>query len=119
VVFAERPCAAVESGFLAAACKHVPELFSYSTPLHFQELVGWCQLGGLQNVSLEDLRHITPRIGFCLCFYPVLGRSTFSGEFFPSIIAQFTGKCKSSQSAPAVEIWLADPDPNNCEVQTT
>jgi hypothetical protein len=87
--------------------------------LPFQELVGWCQLGGLQNVSLEYLRHITPRIGFCLCFYPVLGRSTFSGEFFP-IIAQFRGKCKSSQSVPAVEIWLADLDPNDCEeVQTT
>lgn len=58
-------------------------------------------------------------IGFCLCFYPVLGRSTFSGEFFP-IVAQFRGKCKSSQSAPAVEIWLADLDPNDCEeVQTT
>ena len=28
--------------------------------LPFQELVGWCQLGGLQNVSLEYLRHITP-----------------------------------------------------------
>ena len=87
--------------------------------LPFQELVRWCQLGGLQNVSLEYLRHITPWIGFCLCFYPVLGRSTFSGEFFP-IIAQFRGKCKSSQSAPAVEIWLADLDPNDCEeVQTT
>ena len=36
------------------------------------------------------------------------------------IVAQFRGKCKSSQSAPAVEIWLADPDPNDCEeVQTT
>jgi hypothetical protein len=50
-------------------------LFSYSSLLPFQELVGWCQPGGLQNVSPGNLRHITPRVGFCLCIYPARART--------------------------------------------
>ena len=43
--------------------------------LPFQELVGRCQPGGLQNVLPGNLRHILSQIGFCLCifFFPLLG----------------------------------------------
>jgi hypothetical protein len=86
----------VESELLARACNHVPELFSKSPLLPFGELVGWCQPGGLQDVSPGNLRHILSQIGFCLCIYPVLGLSISSGDLFP-IVGTIASRVKASR----------------------
>ena len=103
VVFAECPCAMVESGFLAAACKHVPEL------LLLQFSFSFSRTGGLvpawrasECLARNPTSHHTSN--WILPVYLSGARTlNLSGEFFP-IIVRFRGRCKSSQSVPAVEI---------------
>jgi hypothetical protein len=87
LVFAECPCAVVESGVLAATCRTCAGALLLQTLFYlFENWWAGASLVGFRMSGQETYVTSHLNLRFCLCIYPVLGLSTLGGDFFPIIV---------------------------------
>jgi hypothetical protein len=87
---------------LGLCCREVGSvLIIMFARLPFRELVGWCQPGGLRDVSSGNLHHILSQIGFYLCSLSGARTRGFERRF-----NSYHSQLQVMSKRPAVEIWL-------------